>query len=103
MGVDALDVTLLVGCCLPADDPELEVRLVLLEPLLEVFLTCIALPVGTSGDVLDICRDVSFESLPVSSMISLMFGMTQKELNKQNADQHECFAVRVGFSLKSIT
>ena len=62
-GVNAL----LVGGCNPLDDPELEVRLAALEPLLDVFLTCIALPVGISGDVLDICKEVSFESLPVSS------------------------------------
>ena len=48
-------------------DPELEVRLALLEPLLDVFLTCIALPVGFSGGVLVICKEVSFESLPVLS------------------------------------
>ena len=62
-GVNAL----LVGGCNPLDDPELEVRLAVLEPLLDVFLTCIALPARISCEVLDICKEVSFESLPVSS------------------------------------
>ena len=68
-------------------DPELEVRLALLEPLLDVFLTCIALPVGFSGGVLVICKEVSLSLFQFCLQTNSDQSCRQGGTHKQNALQ----------------